>query len=408
MKNLRCSKSTFFLTGKIIFIIFCSFLFTFQVSAGPGRLDLTFRSALKSDSGVRAMEIQPDGKILLGGSFNIGDSNRLKVVRLNSDGTVDTGFNFNYAPQQYLLGEIYCLKVLPDGKFLIGGYANNIDGGVLKPLFRFHANGSIDTTFNPPSLGGTLYQEVTGLDVQNDGKILVTYHSPSTKLATRLHPDGSVEMVNGAPFRFKHDAGSENQVVYLPDENKILVAGIFSYTIQQGGRVYNSLARYNVDGTIDPTFTVDFSVAREVRVEPLRNGKYLVSGRFDEVNGVPRPGLAILNSNGSLDMSFAPVNVESNGYDTFPLYAMNGSIVVAQPDGKVTILRRNYYDNFSLIRLNADGTIDKTFYAGRGIQKKAQFSLLKMKIQNNNKLLIGGQFSRYNIFPRPSLVRINL
>lgn len=65
---------------------------------------------------VLATAVQPDGKVILAGSFTtvLGQS-RNNIARLNADGTLDSGFNPN------VNGTIWSVVVQADGKVIVGG-----------------------------------------------------------------------------------------------------------------------------------------------------------------------------------------------------------------------------------------------------------------------------------------------
>jgi hypothetical protein len=83
-----------------------------------------------------------------------------------------------------------------------------------------------------------------------------------------------------------------------------------------------------------------------VVVQP--DGRILTAGAFSEVNGVDRPGLARLNTDGSTDMSFLPES-RDNGYRV--------NALALQPDHKILAA----LGDGSIVRLNADGSQDLTF-----------------------------------------------
>ena len=83
-----------------------------------GNLDTSFAD-LQVSGAIYALAVQPDGKILVGGSFStIGGQNRLNLARLNADGTVDSTFNPNTSD---INGRVSALALQPDGKVVIGG-----------------------------------------------------------------------------------------------------------------------------------------------------------------------------------------------------------------------------------------------------------------------------------------------
>lgn len=394
MKSIDRSRIIFSVGGNIILIVFFSLTLSVLIFAGPGRLDLNFQQVLASGAIVSAIEIQPDGKILIAGKFNtVGAVLRRDVARLNSDGSLDTTFNAGNGVNEGSL--IRFVKLQPDGKIIIAGNFSQINGEFRRAIGRLNPNGSIDTTFNVSGIDVTF---VNDLDIQTDGKILISaLNSIGTSFITRLKTDGTNDQ---AGFLFPTNSpGSNLRVSFVPTENKILVGGNFTYTVNQ--IAYKNLARLNQDGTIDTTFTANVTnTTFELFVDaaPIGNGKILVWGRFDTVNQTTRRNIAILNGDGSLDASFNPA---TSGTETF-------ISVAVQTNGKIIVGGINFTSNTfvrgNVARLNADGSIDTTFNQGRG----ANADVRALKIQGNDKLLLGGAFSRYHIFPRRTLARVNL
>ena len=87
---------------------------------------------------VYAIALQADGKILIGGAFTSinggGQFARNFIARLNSDGTVDAGFNPNAS------NRVFAIAVQPDGKIVVGGafggFAPNGGASVASQLYR--------------------------------------------------------------------------------------------------------------------------------------------------------------------------------------------------------------------------------------------------------------------------------
>src|SRR6185503_21201482 len=90
--------------------------------------------------------VQPDGKILLAGSFTtINGVGRAQIARLNEDGTVDPGFSSYLDAASY--NQVTCLALQPDGKLLMGGFLSFVNG--TRPgIARLNEDGSVDSTFN--------------------------------------------------------------------------------------------------------------------------------------------------------------------------------------------------------------------------------------------------------------------
>ena len=376
----KCLQFTFKIGVKVIHPVLFCLLLSLPLSAQPGRLDFNFPQILASGANVTALEIQADGKILAAGKFRTrGAVLRQDLIRLNPNGSLDTTFDLGGETDSSSL--IRHIKLQPDGKILIAGYINRIGGTFVRSLLRLNSNGSIDSTFNLSGLDVTF---VNDLDIQTDGRILISASNLiGLSFITRLKTDGSVDQEIGQLLL----GGSTHAVTYVPTENKILV----------GGR---SLLRLNINGSIDQTFAPTVTNTEYdllIRTKVMSGGKILIFGKFDTVNGVTRRNIAILNTDGSLDTSFNPATA---GAETF-------TSVAVQTDGKILIGGSNFSSNTLLrgnvARLNADGTIDATFNQGRGANDEVR----TLKI-TNNKLLVGGIFYRYQIFPRSGLVRVNL
>jgi uncharacterized delta-60 repeat protein len=95
-----------------------------------------------SDIG-NSLALQSDGKILLGGTCD----NKFCIARFNSDGSLDTtsfGSGNGYVVQDISTGSDigYSLAIQPDGKILLGGTCDN-----KFCVARFNSDGSLDTTF---------------------------------------------------------------------------------------------------------------------------------------------------------------------------------------------------------------------------------------------------------------------
>ena len=72
---------------------------------------------------MQSLALQADGKILVGGSFTVlGGQVRNRLARLNTDGTLDVGFNPGAS------GPVFSLAVQADGEVLVGGQFNTLSG----------------------------------------------------------------------------------------------------------------------------------------------------------------------------------------------------------------------------------------------------------------------------------------
>lgn len=126
---------------------------------------------------------QSDGKILIGGSFaNYVSTGNTRLIRLNSDGTLDTAFSNNLkvgTAAKLTLGQIDNITVEPDGKILIGGtfdYASNGASVSHRRFIRLNSDGTLDESFSDEVQTGTLTTTFTAVNTwvkTSDEKYLV-------------------------------------------------------------------------------------------------------------------------------------------------------------------------------------------------------------------------------------------
>ncbi|MEF3274470.1 MAG: hypothetical protein K6356_08740 [Chloroflexus sp.] len=195
-------------------------------------------------------------------------------------------------------GSIKAIVPLSDNRVLVSGQFTTIAGqSTPHSVAIVRANGSIEPSFRlDPDLKVI---RITDAEVQNDGKILLAglfklSSNNYTVSIIRLNVDGSIDQ----PFTTATISILTVHTI-LVDNNNILIGGTF-----QEPSPY--LARLDLDGTPDPSFTVDsgpngtvYDIARQ------SNGQYLIVGDFSTYDGTSQTGLARLQPNGRLDSSFA-------------------------------------------------------------------------------------------------------
>jgi len=185
------------------------------------------------------------------------------------------------------------------------------------------------------------------------------------------------------------------KVLVLGDE-KVLVAGRFQSI---DGHITNDIARLNSNGTIDTSFTSpgfgdsDFGdyYGTISTFVTQSDGKILVGGIFNEVSGSARTGLARLNSNGTLDTSFA-----TQSWGSFGIGEVRD--IAIQNDGKIVCV--GYFTSGSR-RVNTDGTLDTSFNVSMGSNNPSFFntdnfySVALLDSGSDQAILIGGSFTQW-------------
>ncbi|WP_263263293.1 M10 family metallopeptidase C-terminal domain-containing protein [Pseudomonas sp. RIT-PI-S] len=335
------------------------------IRSAPGNTQIDI--AGENDYG-RSVAIQADGKIWVGGfTHNFGEFYEYAVVRLNADGTLDTHFGNDgklVIADQVMLGDEYSLAVQGDGKLLVT-HATSTGSGIDLTVSRYNLTGGLDFTFSgdgATTIDTDISYSDTGTTVLADGKILVSGRNGDTYTAARLNPDGSLDTTfNGTgilEFTGPHTAGVHfDQPMTLQADGKILVPG--------GENDKFGLYRYNADGSPDTTFGsqghVSYNVgvgvdsAYTVTVQP--DGKLLLAGYSAAADFRTEFSIIRLNGDGSLDTTFS-----GNGKAVFDFGADNATVrsVAVQNDGKI-VLAGGSDGDFGIARLNADGSLDHSF-----------------------------------------------
>jgi uncharacterized delta-60 repeat protein len=328
-------------------------------------LDTSFSPGV--DGTVMSLAAQPDGKVLLGGSFTtLGGQWRYYVGRLNLDGTPDKLFNPGAD------GAVTSLAVQGDGKVLLGGDFTVLGGQTRNYLGRLNADGTVETGFSPAANAS-----VFSLLVQADEKILVAGAftalggQPRDRIG-RLNQDGSLDA------GFHPEANGSVSSLAMQADGKILVGGDFTALC---GQARDRIGRLNQDGTLDPDFNPGASgYVNFLAVQP--DGRILVSGSFTNLGGQARSRIGRLNQDGTLDIGFNP--------------GADGSVLslALQADGKVLVsggfTTLGGQARSRIGRLNPDGTLDMGFNPGVG---GANPSVYSMALQKDGRLLVGGSFT---------------
>lgn len=306
-----------------------------------GTVDPTF--AAKTDGTVYSIVVQEDGKILIGGLFaRVNGSTHNGIARLDADGAVESAATFDEGSGADNV--VYAIALRPDGKILLAGLFDRVQGEDRKGVARLGSDGGIDTSFDP-GLGPD--DVVYSLVPQPDGKILIggafqNVAGTARSRIARLEADGALDA------GFDPGSGADNRVtsVAVQPDGKVLLGGFFG-TFNGTGR--SRIARLLATGALDPSFDPGSGANADVYTLALQaNGKVLFGGLFQNVNGVARNRVARLNGNGSLDTTFDPGTGADGEIDAVALQE-DGRILVGGAFAAFDGLARN-----ALVRLDND------------------------------------------------------
>jgi uncharacterized delta-60 repeat protein len=243
-----------------------------------GSEDMSFAITPFAFSVVYDIALLSDGKFIVVGQFG--------VRRLNSNGTTDSSFT---PPQPN--GEVFKVAIQPDGQILIGGSFTQFATSIRGAIARLNGtDGSLDNTFNPP---GGANNAVQDFELQTDGKIVLggaftsLNGNSNIKYIGRLNSNGTLDDT------FVHAADAPIYAIKIQSGGRILMGGFFS-TID--GVVRNGIARLNTNGTVDAGFA-PFANKNLQDIALQSDGKILIGGAFTKINGISRLRVARLLDN---------------------------------------------------------------------------------------------------------------
>ncbi|NOT35957.1 MAG: T9SS type A sorting domain-containing protein [Saprospiraceae bacterium] len=341
-----------------------------------GSLDYTFGNAgivvtnlgCANASGSSCV-LQRDGKIVVGGYCGIFPNRDFALTRYNSNGTLDNTFGNGGTVITPILtsGDLgNSVAIQSDGKILLGGSTDNSANSDMA-IIRYNTNGTLDNTFDSDGIVitaiGTGSEIIRSVAVQADGKIVVagfSYTSASFSydfIVARYNSNGSLDNTFGtAGIRTTSIINSENdygESIAIQHDGKIIVGG-YSFT------GYLLMARYNINGSLDPTFgnagkvSTDFRCAypNNYSVALQKDGKILIGGysRLRSVNS--DFALARYDISGRLDNSFGAGGILTTSIGAGDDIANS---VAIQSDGKIVlagITNNGLNNDFAVVRYN--------------------------------------------------------
>jgi uncharacterized delta-60 repeat protein len=270
---------------------------------------------------------QSNGKVLVAGAYTFelcggeGDPceffSNFFLERFNANGSFDASFEPAIGNVTVFVETVRALAVQPDGKVVVGGYFSSFKGTNCNGIARLNANGTLDNSFNA-SVGN--YYSVSSVALQSDGKVLIggnfiAVNGTNRNNIARLNANGSLDS------SFNPGTGANGGVssVALQSDGKVLIGGSFT-TIDGTNR--NHIARLNANGSLDSNFNPGTGADSTVYSIALQSdGKALIGGDFITVNGVLRPQVARLYGDSAPSLTIT----RSNGFAilSWPVTGLN-------------------------------------------------------------------------------------
>jgi uncharacterized delta-60 repeat protein len=358
-----------------------------------GSLDNTFHASLSPAASFSKIILQPDGKILAMAG-NFGGG----IIRLNKNGDVDPSFTPAIPDSLWFLQQI---ALQPDGKIILAG--EEISNTLARNcgLFRLDKNGKRDYSFKNTIVSyGDYRQNISFVLVENNGNILL---GSNLMIEDRVYA-GNIRTVNPQGEFIGNTPLFWSSSILPTSDGKFIITG-FKY-ISSSLEYYilnRKIVRLNADLSVDSSFILDdkkiyaHAVDADILSAALQmDGKVVIAGQFFETSGLISNNIARINTDGRFDNTF---NQRTGSNGTIFTSAIQG-------DDKIIIgggfTRYNYQFVNNIARLKKNGELDLTFNTGSGINGK----VYTVAIQSDGKILVGGNFALYNRHACSNIIRL--
>jgi uncharacterized delta-60 repeat protein len=255
---------------------------------------------------VWAVISMDNGQSLLGGRFQTSHGlARRNIVRVNTDGSVDTAFK----PGNGFDGEVRSIALRSDGQILAGGTFTSYNG---KPAFGvalLSANGATSTPLPAPDVNNVRWVGVANEGMYVGGAFTSINGTPCRSIA-RLTTTGSLD----TGFDATNGANGTVNAGAVQADGKLIIAGNFT---TYDGTARSHITRLNTDGRLDASFDPASGANGEIfGLKLLEDGRVVVTGSFTMFNNQPRNGTMRLMPDGKPDPTIAPSTLTVDSIQT--------------------------------------------------------------------------------------------
>jgi len=357
-----------------------------------------------------AVAIQPDNKIVVGGSNGLAGQGQLALVRYNADGSLDT-LTFGTAGTGGIVRTTLAAPALAsavavqaDGKIVVGALMfTPITGVTSMAVLRYNTDGTPDNSFGtsgisaPTTIGiglagdlcSMLLQSATGSIVvagaSQDGKLVLARYTSAGVLDTTFNSAGTTPGTNVTTLAPPVSSPTHTSPsMAAQSDGRIIVA------TRNGDD--QAVLRYSVDGVQDPGFggganngmvitdiggTVNYAdaVAIQSTGAPGNLDRIVVTGHTNLTPSTSDIALVRYSKDGALDTTFgtgpngSTIISGANGIVVNDIFGQfdNGLAVLMQPTGgepKILVSGSTGFGSFTqtfVFRYNADGSADTSF-----------------------------------------------
>ncbi|CAN5779365.1 hypothetical protein BH10BAC2_BH10BAC2_44970 [soil metagenome] len=273
--------------------------------------------------------VQQDGKILVAGSRQNNQSKFLSwfVIRYLTDGSFDETFGVNGVvfTEFITATDLSGINIQPDNKIILGGSYSSFSRTYI--MVRYLSNGIVDSSFGELGVAKLRlpeveqnYSDLADIALQPDGKIAATGSAGDINYRmsiARFESNGLVDSsfgINGYTVLPMGRGYSRGQTVKVMPDKKIVVTGIYI----DGQNTGFAAAKFNSNGTFDSSFGENGLAVTGFDVEDAGaetgivqdDGKIIVAGTAYPENGPPFTQIAMVRFNNSISDSANPQYVK--------------------------------------------------------------------------------------------------
>ena len=357
----------------------------------PSLVDYSFKARIQPQAVPSVMEIAEDGSIYVGGNRSVfSDGIVDSVFRLRPDGSLDEGFKLGVE----LSGTVSCISILPDHIFVAGYFhASENEELRVEHLAKIRLDGSVDGSFDIGIGPEGAVRVILPID---DGSLLVggefsRFNNTRVGPLVKILSDGSVDP------EFVSELGTDPFLQSLGHQEAggVIVGGYFN---RLHGRDMSYLARLNSNGSLDSEWvpTLNGPVSQ---IQVAKDDAIYISGEFSSVDGQERPGLARLRPDGSLDLDFVLGDGIRNVRKL--LLRDNGTLIVSgsfdQYEG-VSVL--------GMIGLDSNGRVSDSFSSLLGLPRWS-LDIHEFVVDREGRLIVSGYVNNDEGMTHSSVLRLS-
>ncbi|HRD52226.1 MAG TPA: hypothetical protein PKY96_06220 [Flavobacteriales bacterium] len=346
-----------------------------------GCIDIPY--SIFNQTAFKSHALQPDGKLLLAGWGGDGFPYEARMARIDTAcGDLDPTFGQNGVRLHFFEARTLChaIALQADGKIVGGGTiaASNAGSGQFPGVFRYNADGSVDSTFNGTGYNNTGFSSgqlsgtVQDLFIMNDGRILAAVMGYSKLGAFRYLPDGTLDTTYSADGRAEmpvnYTPGPEIIAGVMDPDGSLTLAGLLGTSPFEP--YFMGLTRFMPDGQPDTTFGANGLAVHPTVIATPGNpegykdwdivrrpgGGFLVA--YGVQLGVTSPSVVAFTDSGTVDSTYA-----TNGIYHFADDNASGSGLLMETDGSAMLFIKHNFNAGpgAIVKLTPAGQPDPAF-----------------------------------------------